>query len=441
MKILIFGAGRSSVYLIVQMQQYCDEKKGDLTLFDLSFKNLPNTLTQHSRTCFVESEVENNSIASSQIETHDIIISMLPPKRHLKIANWCLEHGKDLITASYVSKEMMLLDAEAQRKGLLFLNEVGVDPGLDHISALSFLDTIKAKGGVIKSFKSHTGGIVAEKNPENLWDYKITWNPKNVVRAGGEGAIFLHKKEQLAIAYPEVFLETQSLSIYDTAYDSYPNRDSLKYIEKYALQGVETCYRGTLRHQGFCEAWNVFVQLGMTEDSKIIEFEKGNSRQDFLAFFLDKGKYQSVKQAFVNSKDLTVNKSIVEKFNQLGFFETILPLELLKGTAAQILQQILIVSWQITPAEKDMLLMYHEVEFELHGEVKKATSSLKVVGQDQYCTAMAITVGATLFEAFKLVVEKKVVLKGVCIPTEKSIYTQLIKAVEKHHINFDEVFL
>jgi len=366
---------------------------------------------------------------------------MLPPKRHLKIANWCLEHGKDLITASYVSKEMMLLNADAQRKGLLFLNEIGVDPGLDHISALSFLDAIKAKGGVIKSFKSHTGGIVAEKTPENLWDYKITWNPKNVVRAGGEGAIFLHEKEQLAIAYPEVFSETQSLSIYDTAYDSYPNRDSLKYIEKYALQGVETCYRGTLRHQGFCEAWNVFVQLGMTEDSKIIEFEKGNNRQDFLAFFLDKGKHQSVKQAFVNSKDLTVNKSIVEKFNQLGFFETVQPLELLKGTAAQILQQILIVSWQITPAEKDMLLMYHEVEFELRGEAKKATSSLRVVGQDQYCTAMAITVGATLFEAFKLVVEKEIALKGVCIPTEKSIYTQLIKAVKKHHINFDEVFL
>lgn len=440
MKILIFGAGRSCVYLVDQIQQYCDAHQAALTIVDQSFDSLPSELLKHSKTKFIHSNLEGGDFISSLIKKQDIIISMLPPAWHLRIAKACLLHHKNLITASYVSKEMLALNAEAKAKGVLLLNEVGVDPGLDHISALHLLDEIKSQGGIIKSFKSHTGGIVAVKTPDNLWDYKITWNPKNVVRAGHEGATFLKNDTKVTVAYAEVFSETQNVVINEDIYDSYPNRDSLKYLKKYELDEVATCYRGTLRHQGFCEAWNVLVQLGMTDDSQILNFKEGSMRQDFLAFFLKKGESQTVKQAFLKDTNITVESSIFKKCSQLGFFENALTLELRQGTAAEILQDILTSSWKITSEDKDMLVMHHEVLFEVNGVSKKATSSLKVVGKDQCYTAMAITVGATLFEAFKLVVDKKTTLKGVCIPTEKSLYKQLYHEVKNHQINFEEVY-
>lgn len=440
MKILIFGAGRSSVYLISEMQKYCECHSGIVTLLDQNLKELPAALKNHAQTQYVEESVGNTTVVNLEIKRNDLVISMLPPSLHVAIAKLCLHHGKDLITASYVSEEMKLLDAEVRKKGLLFLNEVGVDPGLDHISALDFIDKIKVKGASIKSFKSHTGGIVAEKTPENLWNYKITWNPKNVVGAGRDGAFFLKENQHVEVDYLKVFSAIQPVKMYNESYDSYPNRDSLKYIDKYNLQEVTGCYRGTLRHEGFCEAWDVFIQLGITDDNKVIQFEENSTRQDFLAFFLNKKSEKSTKAVFLDTLNMTSKNPIFKKFEQLNFFKNSTPLVLLQGTPATILQSILVESWKITPSDNDMLVMQHEVDFELNGKTEKATSSLKVVGKDHHFTAMAITVGATIFEAFKLIFENKTQLKGVCIPTEKTLYAQLIEGIKSHNIVFDEIW-
>ncbi len=440
MKILIFGAGRSSVYLIFEMQKYCERHSGILTLLDQNLKELPTVLKNHPQTVYVEELVGNTLVVNQEINSSDLVISMLPPSLHVVIAKLCLHYGKNLITASYVSEKMKFLDAEVRKKGLLFLNEVGVDPGLDHVSALKFMDKIKAKGASIKGFKSHTGGIVAEKTLENLWNYKITWNPKNVVGAGREGAVFLKENQQIKVNYLKVFSTIQPVKMYNELYDSYPNRDSLKYIDKYNLNEVTDCYRGTLRHEGFCEAWSVFIQLGITDDSRVIRFEENSTRQDFLAFFLGKKSGKSTKEVFLDTLNITSKNPIFKKFEQLNFFENSTVLVLFQGTPAAILQSILVESWKITPSDNDMLVMQHEVDFELNGKTEKATSSLKVVGKDHHFTAMAITVGATLFEAFKLVFENKIQLKGVCIPTEKTLYTQLIEGVKSHDIVFDEIW-
>ena len=368
MKILIFGAGRSSVYLIAQMRAYAIKNKAMLTVFDKSMEALPIQLLHPSGNVqFVTGDLENPSLVTQLVQTNDWIISMLPPHLHVSIASLCLKYEKHLITASYVSEAMQALHEEAKQKGLIFLNEVGVDPGLDHISALCLLDKIKKQGGVVKSFKSHTGGIVAEKNPNNLWNYKITWNPKNVVGAGREGAVYLQEKSSMNLAYAEVFSTTENLEIRGEKFDSYPNRNSLTYLKKYQLHDVETCYRGTLRHRGFCEAWHVLVSLGLTDDTQFIKLKKVSTRNDFLALFLPKKPNQSLKQAFIERIGMDNAPSIIEKFAQLGFFESAPMLKVYEGTAAQILQDILVTEWKSESSDKDMLLMHHGVVYEKKG--------------------------------------------------------------------------
>jgi len=437
--ILIFGAGRSSSYFIKKVQEYCGKHQHWLTLMDASLKQLPKELKGHEFTKYVVASVFDKEQISIQIQHNNIVVSMLPPQLHLNIAKVCLRYKKHLLTASYVSNEMKFLDEAVKKEGLLFLNELGVDPGLDHISALVLLDKIKDLGGIIKSFKSHTGGIVAKKTSDNLWDYRITWNPKNVIRAGCDGAIFLKNGMVKEIDYMEVFSEAEKISIDEQCYDSYPNRDSLKYIEKYNLKGIESCYRGTLRHNGFCEAWDIFIQLGITKNSQELQFSENATREQFLGSFLKKKKGQCTKEAFLGQLKISEENPIVKKFNQLGFLGGNIPLKLLKGTPAEILQSILEVSWKIKKTENDMLLMHHQVGFELSGKMHQATSTLKVIGENQKFTAMAKTVGVPLFEALCLMIENKIDLLGVQIPTHEELYTKLYEKMKGHDLFFEEI--
>ncbi len=437
-KILIFGAGRSSVYLINQVQQYCSNTNNSLTVVDQSFDRLPLNLQQNKSTQFLKIDILNIQSAHLQISLHNIVISMLPPQLHIEIAKGCLFFNKNLLTASYLSPEMLQLKKDVKKRGLLFLNELGVDPGLDHVSALSLLDHIRSKGGEIYSFKSHTGGIMAYKTPENLWDYKITWNPKNVITAGSDGAVFLENEIIKNIPYFDIFSTIKNTNINNSNYDSYPNRDSLKYIEKYRLNTIKTCYRGTLRHHGFCSAWNVFIQLGMTNQQPHISFSKNATREDFIRFFLTNKSncttLESLKKHFNN----LLSNDIIEKMKQLHFFDNSNRLQKTDGTPAEILQNILTESWKIKDTEKDMLLMHHEVEYSIGNRKFKTTSTLQDIGEDPCFTAMAKTVGAPLFETLLLVLNNQINLTGVHIPNQKEIYIPLLKNIEKHHLSFKD---
>jgi len=437
-KILIFGAGRSSAYFIKQVQNYCLLHEYSLTIIDENFINFPQLLKNHASTTYIKSSIEDKKIVEAQISSHDIVVSMLPPSLHIVLAKACLFFSKNFLTASYVNKEIEQLNTAVKKAGLLFLNEVGVDPGLDHVSALMLLDKIKEKGGVVKSFKSHTGGIIAKKTNLNLWDYRITWNPKNVITAGCDGAVFLENKAIKKINYFEIFSKTEKVVIDGQLYDSYANRDSLKYIEKYGLKNIDTCYRGTLRHHDFCEAWDIFVQLGMTNQGKRIEFNGLVTREDFLSFFLPKVKGKTTKEIFMNHLSLSESSSIIKKFEQLNFFNDNTILLLQKETPAKILQTILEKSWAIEPSEKDMLLMHHEVIYALNGKSFKVTSTLKTIGEDPYFTAMAKTVGAPLFECLKLMLGQAIDSKGVLIPNQKEIYKPLFLALSNHKLFFEE---
>ena len=248
-------------------------------------------------------DVFNTESRTKAIKDADIVVSMLPARFHIEAAKDCIAYKKHMVTASYVSKEMQDLNEDAKVNNLVFMNEIGVDPGIDHMSAMQVIDRIRDNGGKMILFESFTGGLVAPENDNNLWNYKFTWNPRNVVTAGQGGAAkFLQENQFKYIPYNRLFRRTEFLEIDDYGrFEAYANRDSLKYQHVYGLDYVKTLYRGTMRRVGFSRAWNVFVQLGMTDDSYTIDDSENMSYRDFINAFLP---YKSLQILLSSNLDM-----------------------------------------------------------------------------------------------------------------------------------------
>ncbi len=435
-KVLIFGAGRSSVYLIKSLQKFLKKHQGSLTIVAKDFDALPSGLKENHLTDLICSEI-NSIVISEQVIVSDLVISVLPAHLHIDIAKACLAFEKSLLTASYVSRELEHLQDEVSAKNLVFLNEMGLDPGLDHMSAMALIDQIKKNQGQIKSYASYTGGLVEKSKDENSWNYKFTWNPKNVVIAGNGGAKFLRDYKIIEVPYKEVFKGSTRIAIGNASYDGYPNRNSLGYQHKYGLKEVSSIYRGTLRHEGFSEAWQAFVNLGMTNDTKPLSFEEDSSKRDFLNYFLGEDSVD-VETDFCEAIGIDSGHSIFKKFESIGLFDANATRFLKQGTSAEILLSILSESWKMMPSDKDLVVMKHEVIFEKEGNEYLATSELEILGEDSYYTAMAKTVGLPLFEASKLILNNDIKKVGVLTPTFESIYKPVLSNLESQGIIFKE---
>ena len=285
--ILIIGAGKSTAYIVKYLTSKSLKENLFIKVGDIDLNSAKKLADGQKNINAIEFDVFNKSNSSKEIAQSDIVISMLPAKFHILVAKECLKHKKSLLTASYISDEMNELDQEVKKAGLIFMNEIGVDPGIDHMSAMKIIDQIKDDGHQLVSFKSYTGGLIAPESDNNLWNYKFTWNPRNVVLAGqGGDAKYIEKNKEISISYNDLFKNTESLLIDQYGeFESYANRDSLKYRSIYKLNDIETIYRGTIRRAGFCNAWNIFVQLGMTDDSYNIENSNNMSYREYVKYF------------------------------------------------------------------------------------------------------------------------------------------------------------
>jgi saccharopine dehydrogenase-like NADP-dependent oxidoreductase len=295
--IFLIGAGRSATTLIQYLLQHAEVGNWHLTVGDISLELAQHKVGSHDRGKAIAFDVFNTEERKAQIAKADIVVSMLPAHLHMEVARDCVEFGKHLTTASYISKDMRLLHDAAVAKGLTLLNEVGLDPGIDHLSAMQLLDGIRAQSAHIEHFESFCGGLVAPESDDNPWNYKFTWNPRNVVLAGQGGAVkFLHNGKFKYIPYHKVFRRTEAIAIEGYGkFEGYANRDSLSYREAYGLQEVRTIYRGTLRRPGFSRAWNAFVELGATDDSYILEGSEQMTHRDFINSFLAYSVHDSVE--------------------------------------------------------------------------------------------------------------------------------------------------
>lgn len=387
----------------------------------------------------IQFNIENLEPSRLAIQHADVVISLLPAHFHILVARLCLQEKKHLLTASYVSDEMKQLDSEARNKKLLFLNECGLDPGIDHMSAMQVIDRIKNQGGTLTSFESYTGGLIAPQSDlGNPWRYKFTWNPRNVVMAGQGTAKFLEGGQYKYIPYQQLFNRTVSISVPGQGeFEGYANRDSLKYLETYGLQGIKTLVRGTLRFAGFCKTWSILVQLGCCDDTYEMENVAGLTHRDFLDSFLPAHPTASVSEKVSSLFGLSSDSPELNRLQWSGFFsqEKIM---LDTGTPAQITEHILNKKWQMLPGNQDYIVMWHRFRYTVDQQEKEVQAWLTATGEDTINTAMAKTVGLPLAIAAKLVLLQKISVTGVIIPVVAEIYNPILRELGELGISLNE---
>ncbi|WFO15386.1 saccharopine dehydrogenase NADP-binding domain-containing protein [Cellulophaga baltica 4] len=439
-KILIIGAGKSTSYLLDYFLEKATEEQLQIVIADLNPEAIPAKFKNHSNFDVVKLDIFNTPERQKAVQEVDIVVSMLPAHMHINIAKDCIHFNKHLVTASYVSDEIKTLDKEAKEKGLVFMNEVGLDPGIDHMSAMQIINQIKKKGGKMLLFESFTGGLVAPESDNNLWNYKFTWNPRNVVVAGQGGtAQFIQEGTYKYIPYHKLFRRTEFVDIKGYGkFEVYANRDSLKYREAYGLTDILTLYRGTMRRVGFSKAWNMFVQLGMTDDSYTIENSEGMTNREFVNLFLPYSPTDSVELKLRYYLKIDQDDIMWDKLQELNLFSSDKKIALENATPAQILQKILEDSWTLADEDKDMIVMYHKFGYEVNGAKKQIDASMVVIGENRTHTAMAKTVGLPVAIATLLILNKKITRPGIQIPLHEEVYTPILKELEAYGIIFNE---
>lgn len=437
-KILIIGAGRSSSSLIDYFLSNAKTNAWHITIADANKTAVESKISKYKENATaVEFDVHNAALREELIKQADFVVSMLPAFMHGDVARDCVRLGKHIATASYVSQDMKDLDAEAKQKNLLLLNECGLDPGIDHASAMKVIHEIQDKGGKITSFKSFCGGLVAPESNDNPWGYKFSWNPRNVILAGQGTAQFIEEGKLKFIPYNRIYTQIETIEVDGYGkFDAYANRDSIGYKEPYGLNDANTMLRGTLRMPGYCKAWNVFVKLGLTDDTYKIKNANTLTYTDLLEAFLPKGS-ASVKDKLVNFMGGDIDAEVISKLEFVELFSN-RPIKLKEGSPAELLQNLLEEKWLLKTGDKDMIVMQHQFEYTLNGANKKLESSLVVIGDDEVHTAMAKTVGLPLAISIKNFLTGKFKLYGVQIPTVKEIYEPMLSELEDLNIIFTE---
>lgn len=453
--ILVIGAGLSSSYLIKYLLDNAHLHNWHITVADADLIHAQNKINNHIKGTAVSLNINDSVERDELISKNDLVISMLPASMHILVAKDCITHKKHLITASYISPEMQALHIDAMKAGVLFLNECGLDPGIDHLSAMKIIHDIQHKGGVITSFKSFCGGLVAPEFDDNPWNYKFTWNPRNVILAGQATAKYLENGELKFIPSSRIFTQTEEIKVDGYGeFESYANRDSLSYIKPYGIESAQTVLRGTLRRKNYSINWNNIIKLGLTDDSFIIYDADRLTYRDFVSAFTPGHGKENLELRVCDFLSIKQDADAFKKLQWLGLFDNI-KINLKEATPAQILQNLLQQKWTLNKGDLDMIVMHHEVKYineigncelgnkKLDEGTKMNTiiSSLVVKGENEVLTAMAKTVGLPMAIAAKLILTNQLKARGVHMPTTAEFYIPILKELEKFGVKFEEKFV
>lgn len=438
-QILILGAGLSASSLIRYLLKHAEANDWTVKVVDRDLDLATQKIGGHPRGEVLSFDALDSAQRCIYFSHSDLIISMLPARFHVEVARDCIATGKPLITPSYISKEMRELDQEAREKGVLIMNEIGVDPGIDHMSAMRVIDEVKARGGKLTAFRSYCGGLIAPVSDNNPVHYKFTWNPRNVVLAGqGSAACFLDHHEYKYLPYHQLFKRLRTIEVEGYGdFVAYANRDSLSYRTVYGLEDIPSIMRGTLRRPEFCDVWQVFVDLGMTEDGYQMEGSEKLSPRSFLNAFLPYREAIPVEQKFIDflGED---RKNLYPIFEWLGFFENKTVSGIQHTSPAELLQLLLEEKLSLQKGDKDMLVMLHEFEYVIDDKSYIRTSHMVDIGEDERYTSMSNTVGLPVAICAKMVLNGDLNESGVHLPINKEVYEPILNELESLGIKFTE---
>ena len=439
--ILVLGAGRSATALIRYILDEANKYNWHVTVADADPQVATKKVGGHPRGMGVWLDVNKVNDRKDLINRADLVISLLPAHLHLDVAYDCVRLNKHLITASYVSKDIYKLSDEFRNKELLFMGELGLDPGIDHMSAMKTIDEIKEAGGRIIAFKSNAGGLVDLDNlKKNPWRYKFTWNPRNVVKAGQGTAQYLEDGKFKYIPYSRLFKEYRLIEIpgFEEPFEVYANRESLLYREAYGLDDIPTLFRGTIRYRGYCDAWNALVKIGLTDGTyPIIDSDKITYHELMEAYLSEKRPGLSVKDRIAELIGERPFSPVMKKLDWLGLFSK-KKIGLANATPALILENLLLEKWKLESKDRDFIVMQHEFDYEKDGKQKRRFSTLVLYGKDADDTAMARLVGLPLGIFAKLVMTGKITSRGVQIPVSREAYEPVLEELKEHGVEFKE---
>ena len=429
-RLLLLGAGRSASALIQYLLRHAPAERWFLTIADAQAAHLAPALATHSPYVrVVPFDAQDAAQLDARVQEADLVISLLPAALHPRVAAACLRHRRHLATASYASPELRALHEEVAAAGLVFLMECGLDPGLDHMSAVQIINDLHAQGAHINGFRSDCGGLVAPASEgDNPWRYKFSWSPRNVVLAGQGGpARYLDNGREQFLAYDELFARAEVIAVPGHGhFEAYANRDALTYREAYNLAGVRTMRRGTLRRPGFCGAWQALVTLGLTDDAEVLghaatlPWAALVARQ--LGAELPAGEVAAAVAARLH---LDPHGPEMTRLTWLGLFGE-RPVGLAHATRAQLLEHLLAAKWALGPHDHDQIVLQHQFDYELAGAARRRTATLVVTGADGGPTAMAQTVGLPLGMAVRRLLRGEVRARGVVIPTVAELYEPIL---------------
>ena len=435
-RILVLGAGKSATtlidYLIIHAKQY----NWHIVVADRNLTLAQEKIESRQNAEAIELDITNETARAAEIKAADFVISMLPPFLHIHVARDCVTNGTDLVTASYVKKEILELHKAAEDADVLLMNELGADPGIDHMSAMQLIENIRREGGTVTSFQSYCGGLIAPESDTNPWHYKVAWNPWNIVRAGATGADFLMNGKEYHRTYENLYKESNIVEV--PGYGklaAYANRDSLKYRDDYKLDNAHTVLRATLRHPDFMKGWAAVIALGLTSDTNQFDVS-GMSRKEW---FLKSTEHISGNNLEDKLKTVGGNDLVLHLFRNLGLDadeQIDLSGEQIVG---KVMQSIIVKEWVLMPEDKDLLVFHHDIEYELDGDSHQVESTMLVKGENQTDTAMSKCVGLPMAIFTKLYLTGQIKnLKGVHIPVDPIVYEPVLAELVKHGIEFTE---
>lgn len=435
-KVTIFGAG----LVVKPMVDYLAKHNFDITVASRTLSKAEKLAAPHQNVTAKQFDSSDDNAMAEFVKASDLVVSLLPATMHVKVAKQCIEHKTDMVTASYISPQMRELDQKAKDAGIIILNEIGVDPGIDHMSAMKIFHKVEAEGGKIVSFMSYCGGLPAPEANTNPLGYKFSWAPKGVLSAAGNSAKYLRDGKIVEVDGKDLFKHYWLVDVegYGTL-EAYPNRNSLGYIDLYSLKDVKTMYRGTFRNISHCDTWFALSKLGFFKNGEVFDNLTGTVKDFILTKILNEDKNADIEKILADKLEIGENSIILKKFGWLGFFDET-PIPIKKGAAIDVLTALMLEKMSYAEGERDLLILHHKFIAEYPNKTQNITSTMIDYGIPNGDTSMARTVSLPAAIGVKMILDGIINIKGVQMPIYPEIYEPVLKELDNLGIKIVEKF-
>ncbi len=435
-RILVLGAGLVSRPLV----RYLLDEGFSVTVASRTVSKAEALVEGHPSGRAAEADMDRPASVEDQVEEADVVVSLLPPPMHPRVARMCLDHGKPMVTTSYLSDAMKALDGEAKEKDLVIVNEIGVDPGIDHMSAMRVIDAVHDAGGKIRSFRSYCGGLPAPEANDNPLGYKFSWAPRGVLLAATNPGVYQRDGKIVETPGTEIFADVHMLEVEGLgSFEAYPNRNSLGYIDLYGIPETRTMYRGTLRNPGHCETWYKWVHFGLFDATERADLP-GTPYASLMAELAGSPEAGEAREAVSRAMGVEPAHPAVEKLSWLGLFSSD-PVPPGVITVLDVLAERMLARMRYEEGERDMIVLCHEFEAEgAGGERQRITSRMIDFGIPGGDSSMARSVSLPAAVATARVARGEVSERGVCIPVVRSIYEPVLEALAGLGIECEETW-